>query len=281
MSADDTPGPASGSVWSAAFADASVDAMRVYDAIVARLFTPWAHDLVTRLAPRVGSEVLDIACGPGTVTHVIAERIGQHGRVIATDLSPAMLAIARSKPSAPGAAPVEWREAPAAPLPLPDSSVDVVTCQQGLQFFPDKVAALSEMRRVLRDGGRAGVATWTRVEDQVFGTVYRALAAVLTPETAQRYLGPFQLGGAEAAAHARAAGFETVEVEQVTLPAVLPGGAQELFDTLPASGIASAVAELDDARRRELLEEIIRLTEPIRDGVAVRGTMTATVMILS
>src|SRR5262245_26427973 len=94
--------------WAAAWARASLDAMDIYDRIVARVFDPWAADLVDRLAPPEGSTVLDVACGPGTVTHQLAERVGPTGRVIATDISQAMLAIARLKPSA--GAPIEWVE---------------------------------------------------------------------------------------------------------------------------------------------------------------------------
>lgn len=267
--------------WSAAFAGASVGAMRVYDTILARLFTPWAYDLIERLAPPAGCTALDIAAGPGTVAHVLAARVRRAGRVIAADISPAMLEIARAKPVEAASAPIEWLEAPAAPIPLPDASVDIVTCQQGLQFFPDKVGALAEMRRILRRGGRAGVSVWTRVEDQIFGDLRDALAGAVSPEIAARYLGPFSLSGEDAAAHARAAGFEHVHLERVVLPAVMHGGAQELFDTLAAAGIAPDIAALDDAGRAALLAEVTRLTEPLRDGDAIRSSLTASVLILS
>ena len=119
------------------------------------------------------------------------------------------------------------------------------------------------MRRVLRPGGHVSVAVWTRVEDQLFGYLRDAIANVLSAETAERYLGPFLLTGDEAAECARQAGFKNVSLERVTLPAVLPGGAQAMFATLPASGIASTIEALGDGTRAELLAEIVRLTEPI------------------
>jgi ubiquinone/menaquinone biosynthesis C-methylase UbiE len=255
--------------------------MRFYDTILARLFTPWAHDLIERLMPPLGCAALDIACGPGTVSRILAERIGRTGHVVAADISPAMLDIAQSKPLAPNGAPIEWVNAPAAPLPMPDAAFDIVTCQQGLQFFPDKVGALAEMRRVLRSGGRAGVAVWTRVEDQVFGYLRDAIANVVSNETAERYLGPFLLTGELAAQYARSAGFDNVSLERVTLPATLHGGAQELFDTLPASGIAPTIAALDDATRANVLAETERLTKSLRDGDTLRSSLTASVLILS
>jgi ubiquinone/menaquinone biosynthesis C-methylase UbiE len=255
--------------------------MRVYDTIIARLFTPWARDLVGRLAPPSGCAALDVACGPGTVSHILAERIGRDGHLVATDISPAMLDIARSKPIEPDSATIEWLDAPAAPLPVSDSSVDIVTCQQGLQFFPDKVGALAEMRRVLRSGGRAGVAVWTRVEDQVFGYLRDAIANVISDELAERYRGPFLLSGEDAADYALRAGFDHVNLEQVTLPALLHDGARELFDTWRASGIASDIATLENSERADLLAETVRLTEPLRDADALRGSLTASVLILS
>jgi ubiquinone/menaquinone biosynthesis C-methylase UbiE len=255
--------------------------MRVYDTIIARLFTPWAHDLIDRVAPPLGCAALDIACGPGTVSRLLAERVGRDGHVVATDISPAMLDIARSKPMAPDWATIEWLDAPAAPLPALNSAFDIITCQQGLQFFPDKISALTEMRRVLRRGGRAGVAVWTRVEDQLFGYLRDAIARVVSAETAERYLGPYLLSGEDAAEYAHRAGFENVNLQRVTLPAVLQGGAHEMFDTLPASGIAPEIAALDDDLRADLLAEITRLTQPLRDGDALRGSLTASVLILS
>jgi ubiquinone/menaquinone biosynthesis C-methylase UbiE len=270
-----------GSQWSNAFANASLGAMHAYDTIIARLFTPWARDLIERAAPPPGCTALDVAAGPGTDAHLLAERIGAAGRVIATDISPAMLEIARAKPVSAGSAPIEWVEAAAVPLPIPDDSVDILTCQQGLQFFPDKAAALAEMRRVLGPGGRVAVAVWTRVEDQVFGYLRDAIANVVSPEVADRYLGPFLLTGESAAEHARRAGFTSVQLDRVTLPAVLAGGAAELFATLPAAGIAPDIAALDDARRDALLDEVTRLTEPLRDGTALRSSLTASVLMLS
>ena len=272
--------PAADSQWSAAFAGADVAAMRVYDTILARLFTPWAHDLIARLAPTPGSTALDIACGPGTVAHHLAARLGPTGRVIAADISPAMLAIARAKPIAEQAAPIEWLQSPAAPIPLPSSSVDLITCQQGLQFFPDKPGALTEMRRLLRPGARAGIAIWTRVEDQIFQYLHAALAT-LSPDLASRYLGPFLLSGDEAAAHARTAGFTSIDLSRITLPALLPDGAQSLFDTLAAAGIAPDIAALPDSDRAALLSELTRLTAPLTTDGTLHSSLTASVLLLS
>jgi hypothetical protein len=122
---------------------------------------------------------------------------------------------------------------------------------------------------------------WTRVEDQIMNYLREAIANAVSPALAERYLGPFLLTGEQAADHARAAGFANVQLERVTLPSVLPGGAQDLFDTLPAAGIAADIAALDEAQRAELLAETTRLTERINVGQALHDSMTASVLILS
>ncbi|MCA1832195.1 MAG: class I SAM-dependent methyltransferase [Actinomycetota bacterium] len=269
-----------GREWSASFAGATTDAMEVYDRVLARLFTPWAHDLVDRLSPEPGAAVLDVACGPGTVAHILAERVGPSGHVIAIDVSPAMLAVARSKPVHHDV--IEWIEAPADPLPVPTKSISGVTCQQGLQFFTDKTAALAEMRRTLVDGGRALVSIWTQIEEMdFFRELYESVAAAVSRELADRYKPPFMLSGEEAAKHAEAAGFTDVELERVTLPGQVEGGAAAFIETLAASGIASEIAALGDEQRGAILDELALRTRRFEQDGTWHGKLTASVLNLA
>ena len=114
--------------------------------LVPALFGRWASDLVEAAGIREGGRVLDVACGTGAVTRVAATRAGPAGRVVGLDVNPNMLAAARS---AVRDRAIEWREGSAHEMPFPDASFDVVLCQQGLQFFPDRAAGLREMCRVL------------------------------------------------------------------------------------------------------------------------------------
>jgi ubiquinone/menaquinone biosynthesis C-methylase UbiE len=122
--------------------------------LVPALFKPWAEDLVEMATLRSGDRVLDIACGTGIVARTAAKRLGDNGSVVGLDVSGPMLATARTAPE--GAA-VEWQEGSAVKLPMSDATFDVVFCQQGLQFFPDRIATLREMHRVLSraDGGHS------------------------------------------------------------------------------------------------------------------------------
>jgi len=150
---------------------------KAYDEFfVPRLFEPWAKLLLEAADLRRGESVLDVATGPGTVARLAAVRVGAEGRVVAIDIAQPMLDIAKAKAPPPGAAPIEYLNSPAAPLPAAAGAFDAVLCQQGLQFFPDRAAALREMRRVLKPGGRAAIAVWAELErNQIFASFHAAL----------------------------------------------------------------------------------------------------------
>jgi ubiquinone/menaquinone biosynthesis C-methylase UbiE len=270
--------------WSARFAAASDDAMRRdYEGImVPRLFVPWAEVLLDQLALEPGQKVLDVACGPGTVARAAAHRVGPTGQVTGVDFSPAMLAVARSKPPVDDGAPIEYLEGPADKLDVPDDDVDVVTCQHGLQFFPDRAAALAEMRRVLHPGGRLGIALWRNIaECPPFAAVADGIAAAMNEQLAETYrAGPWGLSDPdELAALLDAAGFTDVTVIRHELPLVFDGGAAQLVHTLPVSAIAQDVAALDEAGHQRLVAAVARAAAPITTDGVVRSTAAANLAI--
>ena len=124
------------------------------------------------------------------MTTLAAVEVGPGGRVTGIDYSRAMLAIGQAKPVAPDAAPIEYHQAPADRLPVADADFDVAICQQGLQFFPDRAAALAEMRGALRPGGRVGIAVWAAIEQAPpFAALEDAIREVAGDELADRYRG--------------------------------------------------------------------------------------------
>jgi len=127
--------------------------------LVSAITALWAADLVARVDVRDGDRVLDIACGTGVVARAAAERVGSGGHVSGLDINPAMLAVARSE-----SAEVNFVQGSAVALPFDDASFDVVLCQLGLQFFPDRGKALAQMRRVLVRGGRLGLSVYGPIE---------------------------------------------------------------------------------------------------------------------
>jgi SAM-dependent methyltransferase len=269
--------------WSASFASASGAAMRVYDDVmVPRMFQPWAELLLTCLGVTQGQAVLDVACGPGTVSGLAARRVGPGGRVTGCDLSSAMVSIARAKPPSALSAPVEYLQCPADALRVSDASYDVAACQQGLQFFADRGAALDEMHRALRPQGRVGIAVWCAIEEcPPFACIASAVGKVLGGERAAAYRnGPWGLtDGDELYRLVTDAGFVNVRVERHQLPVVFDGGPAQLLDTLAASSLANDVTALAESERQGLLRALYEAARPLLDAGAVRSRMTSHLVI--
>jgi ubiquinone/menaquinone biosynthesis C-methylase UbiE len=130
--------------------------------IVPRITSLWAKDLVDRACVQVGESVLDVACGTGVVTRLAAQQSG-NGRVVGLDLNADMLRVARGVAHVDDMS-IVWCEGSALALPFEDGAFNIVLCQLGLQFFPDKSLALHEMARVLSSGGRLLLSVFTSIE---------------------------------------------------------------------------------------------------------------------
>jgi SAM-dependent methyltransferase len=181
------------------------------------MFAPWAPVLLDAAGVHPGDQVLDVACGTGVVTRLAAERVGSTGRAVGLDSNAAMLVVARSLPPVTGAA-IEWYEASALQMPLPDAAFDVVLCQQGLQQFPDARTALGEMRRVLRPSGRLAAAVWGRLEHSPgMAALVEGLGRHVGVAAANNRRAPFALGDADALGGlVEAAGFAAVAVRTLS-----------------------------------------------------------------
>jgi len=250
------------------------------EAMVRPMFEPWGGLLLAAVALEPGESVLDIACGPGTVTRLAAARVGPSGRVVGSDLSPAMLAIAHDKGPVADGAPIEYVEAPADRLPVDDDRFDVVVCQQGLQFFPDKPAAVAEMHRALRSGGRLGVAVWARIEQcPPFAAIAAGVTEVLGEELGARYRGgPWGMPASDELRElVEEAGFADVDVRPQTLPVVFNDGAPQLIATLLGGALAPDVIALGADERQRLEAAITRHAEPITVDGTVRSHMVSNV----
>lgn len=158
-----------------------------YDRVlVPGMFVACTKLLLDHAAPRPAERVLDLACGSGIVARTVAGMVGAGGAVVAVDATSGMLAVARSRPE-PDGAPIEWMEGDATALDLSDDGFDLVLCQQGLQFFPDRPAALREVKRGLKDGGRAAFALWrSRDAQPVFDAMCESEIRHLAPLGATR-----------------------------------------------------------------------------------------------
>ncbi|MBN3766326.1 class I SAM-dependent methyltransferase [Burkholderia sp. Ac-20365] len=142
--------------------------------LVPMIFEPYARDLAGRAVAASPSRVLEIAAGTGVVTRAMAQRLPEQVGIVATDLNQAMLDTASKLGTR---RPVTWQQADATQLPFDDGSFDLVVCQFGAMFFPDKARAFAEARRVLRSGGALIFNVWDRIEENdITATVSARLA---------------------------------------------------------------------------------------------------------
>jgi len=140
-------------------------ARRYQETLVPLMFAPSARLLVADAKLPTGANVLDIATGTGVVARAAAEVIGTTGRVTALDSTESMLAVARSQPATPGAAPIEYIQSAIEDAALPAGTFHAAFCQQALQFFEEPGRALAPIRKVLRPEGRLHVALWGSEEE--------------------------------------------------------------------------------------------------------------------
>lgn len=228
---------------------------------------PLARDLVDRAALRAGERVLDVACGTGIVTRLAAEQVGPTGTVAGLDVNPGMLAVARAV-TPPGRS-IDWHEASAEAMPLPDGGFDVVLCQMGLQFIPDKAAAVSEMRRVLAPGGRLLVTTpgptpppmaamAAALADRVGPDVGGFVHAVFSLHDAERLRG--LLGGA---------GLTDVVVDRHVATLRLPAPRDFLWQYIASTPMAAAVDQLSEDAGTALERSMVAGCEPFVDDGAL------------
>lgn len=236
---------------------------------------PWTQVLLQYAAPQPGEQVLDVACGTGSVARHVAPMVETDGRIVALDVNPEMLAVARALP-APAGATIAWQEGNAISLDLADSAFDLVLCQQGLQFFPDRTASVSEMRRVLTQGGRVALSVWQALHRHpVFEALLTATARHLDVSLATVNV-PFSLWDAEELrALLSDAGFQRIEVTPRSQIVHLP--APERFVQLTVLGAATSIpafAQLDDAARSALLGAVTAETQSVASQYLAEDTLT-------
>ena len=159
---------------------------KLYESLLVPLiFAPYAADLKERIGSLGVSRILEVAAGTGVVTRALASLPDPRLAIEATDLNQAMLdeavAVGTERP-------VHWRQADALALPFGDGEFDAVVCQFGVMFFPDKVKAFSEARRVLRPGGVFFFNVWDDIRENEFADVVTNALQTMFPDDPPRFL---------------------------------------------------------------------------------------------
>ncbi|WP_330301176.1 class I SAM-dependent methyltransferase [Streptomyces sp. NBC_00503] len=211
--------------------------------LVPVLFRPFAEDLAARTAALRPGRILELAAGTGALTSLLLSA-DPSAEVTATDLNEAMVAFGASR--APGAV---WRQADAQRLPFPDGSFDLLVCQFGVMFFPDRVAAFAEARRVLAPGGRFLFNTWGPIGRHAFDAAVQAGLERAFPVDPPRFLPTVPHGYADPAVVAAdlvAAGFGVEEEQELTLDGRAASAADVAIGFLTGTPVRAAVEERGD-----------------------------------
>jgi len=188
---------------------------KFYDTLMVPLiFEAYAADLAELVAASSPGSVLETAAGSGVVTRALAPKLSADACYVVTDLNQPMLDYAATRQGSDTR--IEWRQADALDLPFEDASFDVVCCQFGAMFFPNRVVGYTEARRVLRPGGRFVFSVWDRIEENAFADdVTNAVAAVF-PHDPPRFLARTPHGYHDIALireELNRAGFADIEIE--------------------------------------------------------------------
>jgi len=211
-------------------------------------------------------QVLDVACGTGLVTFEAARRVGPWGKVLATDLSDAMVAYVHAETYKRKTGQVLAQRMDAEHLDCPDGAFDVALCALGLMYFPDPSQALREMYRVLRPGGRAVAAVWGQRNHCGWADIFPIVDARVQTDVCPLF---FQLGtGDTLADEFRAAGFVEVRGERLSSTLHYESAEAACAAAFAGGPVALAYSRFDDRTRTEVHAEYLDSIAPYRTGSA-------------
>jgi ubiquinone/menaquinone biosynthesis C-methylase UbiE len=182
--------------------------------MVPLIFEPFAADLAQRAASLSPGAVLETAAGTGVVTRALAPRLSPGASYVVTDLNQPMLDYAASRQ--PSDSRIQWRQADALALPFDNAAFDLVCCQFGAMFFPDRTSGYREAKRVLKPGGHFLFNVWDRIEENVFADDVTNALAKMFPNDPPRFLARTPHGYHDTALIRREledAGFSSVTIE--------------------------------------------------------------------
>lgn len=246
---------------------------------VPMLFEPYAREMVERIAMSAPRAVLEIAAGTGVLTRAMASRLGAEARITATDLNQPMLDMAIAKQSADDR--VTWKQADGLALPFANHVFDVVCCQFGVMFFPDKITGYREARRVLKPTGRYLFNVWDAIENNAFVTTVTRALADMFPDDPPRFMERTPHGYHDLSAitaDVRAAGFSSVQTE--TIERVSRAGSALDAATAYCQGnpLAAEIEARAPGKLREVTETVAQaLRRRFGDG-AIEGSIRAHIL---
>lgn len=235
----------------------SGDAVRIYeDHLVPAMFEPFAVELIKLSIPEPSDKILDVACGTGILSRHAINHLdttsATMGRAVGIDINPTMLKMAHRLSFGKN---IEWIEGSAILLPLADESFSLAMCQQGLQFFPDKLQSLKEMNRVLVSGGRLALSIWTSIKDSPsFDILERLLQQIFGHEAAKIMHMPYSLSDPlKVYSLVKNGGFDDIEMREITKIVSFSSVEEFIFTFTRGSMLASYFSKVDENEYKKLL----------------------------
>lgn len=256
---------------------------QIYDTrLVPLIFQAYAVDLAKRVSAVQPASVLETAAGSGVVARTLAPLLGSKARYAVSDLNPAMLE--RAKERQPADERISWHEANALELPFEDASFDVVCCQFGVMFFPDRVAGYREALRVLKPGGTFVFNTWDRIEDNEFAHLVTETAAEIFPDDPPRFLARTPHGYHEVEQverDLRAAGFARIQLATIAERSRAASPTDPAVAYCQGTPLRGEIEARDASRLQEVTDRAAAAIAKAHGRQAVDGKIQAHVVVAS
>jgi ubiquinone/menaquinone biosynthesis C-methylase UbiE len=243
--------------------------------IVVAFMGKWAQDLVEVVDIQADQRVLDVGCGTGVVTRAVAQRLGPHGKIVGFDVNDVMLQMAQQFAQQADLDAIEWQQGDAASMPFGTAEYDVVLCEQGLQYFPDRAGALREMARVMVPGGQLALSVWRSLERHPFFiALVDALASHLGEDSTSALRAAFSLTEREELrALVSAAGFRDVHVRLEVQMSRYPSIEDFVRGYVVATPMAGEIAAMAEADQTRMFQDVVEALRDYRDDGGLAAPM--------
>jgi SAM-dependent methyltransferase len=242
------------------------------------LFEPYAADLAQRAAALGPKRILETAAGTGIVTAALAAALPE-AEIVATDLNPGMLSVAADRVASER---FRFQPADAQTLPFGDDAFDLVVCQFGVMFFPDRVGAYREARRVLKPGGAFLFNTWSSLDQNRLPQLVDQAVAALFPGDPPGFVGRTPHGyhdQARIAEDLAVAGFYDVAIDKLALPSCASSARQPAVGFAHGSPLRMEIEARDESRLDEAAEMAAKAVEIEFGTGPIEAVMTANVVL--